>query len=1204
MRALQRPAPRLPAACRLGAPPRRRLVRRATSAAEDAEAKVSVVEPSAVEEPGSAAEQAVVGSHPLPDIQEAAQELLTELQDQSQFGKRGEAWTLAQIAVMVLVLLPPFQLTGLVDILATLLITSGLVFMVYGVVSLGRFISPLPAPRARHELVTSGMFSYMRHPMYAGLLAAAFGLAVITRNETRLAMAALLWAVLERKVGLEERLLQERYGKLYDDYRAKVAKFIPFMARATSANTAGSARAMAAAEGAEEASLELVVKQGGTELAVAAAPGSTVAALKAQLEAATGVFARHQKLIFKGKVLDDAATLASCKLSSGAKVMLMQSQGLPVKGQPAGPRPSLAQQRLAAAAAAAKGKAAAAGGAAGGGGSVLADKLASMAAARAGGAAAAAGLSLPERRAAWAKTGVIALRDMQLAALQPEWLEGIGGAPRAADFSHNCLAALPDSLCGLGTLASLKLTHNALDDAGVPWPALASGLSGLTSLLLGHNQLTVVPACLGQLGGLVQLGLEANRLASIEEGALEGLPRLEILQLQDNALQALPEGLGRCSGLVALNASRNALRALPDATAALARLQVLAVDANRLAALPARLLAGCSSLATLSAHGNPLTVEALRSAEGYDAYEARRRARATKQLEGRVLADVDRAFSEGADVEQWARWAGGPAGLGRDGTGRAGRTPAAQRRRGAAAALLPRPPRRERGSPACRAADDEDTPSTSYQSSLEITIKRKSKQVEAALLELGMEGLEERLSSATANPASPAYRLSRMIAEVGQMQGRAVIVVEVTRPSPSTTPQQLAALATQAIACGADALCVRLDSEDTPSGTQDLFAVVQAARRTPVLARDWVIHPLQLVEAKEAGAAGVLGVIGQVNGRGTAVMSSFGAALGLDAPVEVVNAREVEGLSRAGVVFYGINLSVGLSVAVPGFAADMAHGLLGELPFGAVSIVGVKDVEGARAARASGADAVLVKKEMIDAAAAEGRDLRTLLAQNNNMATPAAAAAAAPAAAAAVVAAIPGGCPLRHVETSDRSAPAIESDASLKTWDKEGLLAGIEAGVPLKHVETVDKAKPVIEPDVHVQPSNRAELLQEVRAAAAHAAVVREVGAVGAAAGAGDCDEDLEASPLVAQLHHVETADKAKPALDPSTHVQKWDKEGFLSEVAAPHELRHVDPAAVHDASAPSIPADAHVGANPAKAVLEQIAAGQLPELHHVAAPR
>ena len=40
-----------------------------------------------------------------------------------------------------------------------------------------------------------------------------------------------------------------------------------------------------------------------------------------------------------------------------------------------------------------------------------------------------------------------------------------------------------------------------------------------------------------------------------------------------------------------------------------------------------------------------------------------------------------------------------------------------------------------------------------------------------------------------------------------------------------------------------------------------------------------------------------------------------------------------------GVVFYAINVSVGLSVAIPGFANKIAHGLLGELPFGAISLV-------------------------------------------------------------------------------------------------------------------------------------------------------------------------------------------------------------------------------------------------------------------------
>lgn len=91
--------------------------------------------------------------------------------------------------------------------------------------------------------------------------------------------------------------------------------------------------------------------------------------------------------------------------------------------------------------------------------------------------------------------------------------------------------------------------------------------------------------------------------------------------------------------------------------------------------------------------------------------------------------------------------------------------------------------------------------------------------------------------------------------------------------------------------------------------------------------------------------------------------------------------QELDGLSRMGVVFYGINLGVGISVALPGFASDLAHGLLGEMPFGAITLVGAKGLEDARKARLSGADAVLIKKEMWAAAEAEGRPLETLVEQ-------------------------------------------------------------------------------------------------------------------------------------------------------------------------------------------------------------------------------
>ena len=79
-------------------------------------------------------------------------------------------------------------------------------------------------------------------------------------------------------------------------------------------------------------------------------------------------------------------------------------------------------------------------------------------------------------------------------------------------------------------------------------------------------------------------------------------------------------------------------------------------------ALPPRLFVACPALSLLAAHDNPLTVDALRAADGFDAYDARRRARASKQLDGRVMADMGRVFSEGADVEEWEHWQPGGAG--------------------------------------------------------------------------------------------------------------------------------------------------------------------------------------------------------------------------------------------------------------------------------------------------------------------------------------------------------------------------------------------------------------------------------------------------------------------------------------------------------------------------------------------------------------
>ncbi|KAG2454763.1 hypothetical protein HYH02_000598 [Chlamydomonas schloesseri] len=174
-------------------------------------------------------------SHPLEDLPEeleedliASKELVAEIMDGSAMGRRGEGWLLATLAALTMLVFPPLTLKGLVDFAATLALTSGAIFIVTALFTLGRNLSPLLQPRKKHSLVVGGIYGYVRHPMYGGLMLVAAGFTILTRNETRLAILALLWYIMERVVVTEERALSERYPE-YAEYKAKVKKFLPFI---------------------------------------------------------------------------------------------------------------------------------------------------------------------------------------------------------------------------------------------------------------------------------------------------------------------------------------------------------------------------------------------------------------------------------------------------------------------------------------------------------------------------------------------------------------------------------------------------------------------------------------------------------------------------------------------------------------------------------------------------------------------------------------------------------------------------------------------------------------------------------------------------------------------------------------------------------------------------------------------------------------
>jgi len=109
------------------------------------------------------------------------------------------------------------------------LAAGGLLFAVWARHHIGSNWSVTVTIKEGHELITSGPYAIVRHPIYAGLLLAFVGSAM-ARGEWRgvLAVAIALWA-LWRKLRFEERWMREQFGEAYQAYCRRVSALIPFV---------------------------------------------------------------------------------------------------------------------------------------------------------------------------------------------------------------------------------------------------------------------------------------------------------------------------------------------------------------------------------------------------------------------------------------------------------------------------------------------------------------------------------------------------------------------------------------------------------------------------------------------------------------------------------------------------------------------------------------------------------------------------------------------------------------------------------------------------------------------------------------------------------------------------------------------------------------------------------------------------------------
>jgi protein-S-isoprenylcysteine O-methyltransferase Ste14 len=109
-----------------------------------------------------------------------------------------------------------------------LLIWPGVALAIWAIVTLGRHYDLVPEVHQDHELIRSGPYRFVRHPIYTGLALHFAGTCMATGNLLLIAGTLLVtYPAFYLRARAEERLLRERFGAAYDQYAREVGMLVP-----------------------------------------------------------------------------------------------------------------------------------------------------------------------------------------------------------------------------------------------------------------------------------------------------------------------------------------------------------------------------------------------------------------------------------------------------------------------------------------------------------------------------------------------------------------------------------------------------------------------------------------------------------------------------------------------------------------------------------------------------------------------------------------------------------------------------------------------------------------------------------------------------------------------------------------------------------------------------------------------------------------
>lgn len=124
----------------------------------------------------------------------------------------------------------PFWDTELVRYAGLFILVIGEIITFSSRLSLGRYGTTVIIVEDDHQLITSGVYGYVRHPIYLGGLLLYTGIILAFGGFLVPFVMFIVWLLLMHgRLRLEEKLLEEKFGEEYRDYKKRTKKLIPFI---------------------------------------------------------------------------------------------------------------------------------------------------------------------------------------------------------------------------------------------------------------------------------------------------------------------------------------------------------------------------------------------------------------------------------------------------------------------------------------------------------------------------------------------------------------------------------------------------------------------------------------------------------------------------------------------------------------------------------------------------------------------------------------------------------------------------------------------------------------------------------------------------------------------------------------------------------------------------------------------------------------